>query len=225
MKGLTFTPENALAVCEGRKVQTRRLSGLAEINAAPERWKFFEECKASNALGLYAFLSTPPIECRVRAAYRPGDKLALLTTWAIDKGFDELTPKESCQHVIEHVGGGMRPKLWHAGLKAKPSWCGKSRPGRFLPNHLRPLMPQLLIESVKCERVQDISRADAMAEGLESAIVEDLDEIGYKLPNGEWMADPKQAFRHLWDSINTKRGYGWAVNPWVFCYQFKLITP
>ena len=39
MKGLTFTPENALAVCEGRKVQTRRLSGLAEINAAPEDWQ------------------------------------------------------------------------------------------------------------------------------------------------------------------------------------------
>jgi hypothetical protein len=31
-------------------------------------------------------------------------------------------------------------------------------------------------------------------------------------------------FHALWDSINKKRGYGWAENPWVFVISFKRIT-
>lgn len=29
------------------------------------------------------------------------------------------------------------------------------------------------------------------------------------------------SWRILWDSINTKRGYGWDVNPWVWVIEFK----
>jgi len=32
------------------------------------------------------------------------------------------------------------------------------------------------------------------------------------------------AWNGLWDSINAKRGYGWDVNPWVWCYDFKVIS-
>jgi hypothetical protein len=32
-------------------------------------------------------------------------------------------------------------------------------------------------------------------------------------------------FSNLWESINGKRGYGWAKNPWVFVSSFKRITP
>lgn len=29
-------------------------------------------------------------------------------------------------------------------------------------------------------------------------------------------------FSILWDSINTKRGYGWDTNPWVWVVEFKV---
>ena len=27
----------------------------------------------------------------------------------------------------------------------------------------------------------------------------------------------------LWDSINTKRGYSWESNPWVWAISFKVV--
>lgn len=31
------------------------------------------------------------------------------------------------------------------------------------------------------------------------------------------------AFHALWDSINAARGYEWAVNPWVWVVEFKVV--
>lgn len=75
----------------------------------------------------------------------------------------------------------------------------------------------LEVTGVRVERVQDISEADAKAEGA---------------PVGEWFkddldggrlvkADRRLGFRVLWDSINAKRGYGWEVSPWVWVVEFK----
>jgi len=30
-------------------------------------------------------------------------------------------------------------------------------------------------------------------------------------------------FERLWDSLYAKRGYGWEVNPFVWCISFKRI--
>jgi hypothetical protein len=32
-----------------------------------------------------------------------------------------------------------------------------------------------------------------------------------------------RCFQKLWDSINSKRGYGWNVNPWVWAISFRRI--
>lgn len=32
-----------------------------------------------------------------------------------------------------------------------------------------------------------------------------------------------EAFGHLWDSINAKRGFGWNDNPWCWVLSFKRI--
>jgi hypothetical protein len=28
-------------------------------------------------------------------------------------------------------------------------------------------------------------------------------------------------FKHVWDKLNAKRGYGWDTNPWVWVYEFE----
>lgn len=61
----------------------------------------------------------------------------------------------------------------------------------------------LEVERVWIEPLQDISEADAIAEGV---------------------AD-REAFRHLWNEINGERGFGWDVNPWVWVIEFKRIKP
>jgi hypothetical protein len=66
----------------------------------------------------------------------------------------------------------------------------------------------LEITKIRIQRVQDISRCDAEAEGVEL--------IHYKFARDE--------FAVLWDYINDKRGYGWAFNPWVWVIEFKRVV-
>jgi len=67
----------------------------------------------------------------------------------------------------------------------------------------------LEIIGVRVERLQDISEDDVHAEGC------------YFMTTGREHA--QKWFRNLWDSINTKRCYGWDANPWVWVIEFRKI--
>ncbi|QJI38267.1 hypothetical protein [Pseudomonas sp. ADAK13] len=79
----------------------------------------------------------------------------------------------------------------------------------------------LEITDVRVERLQDISEAQALAEGI------------YSDPavNGMYTADgdnytskqdgPGRAFADLWKST----GGDWVANPWVWVVEFKRVTP
>jgi len=72
----------------------------------------------------------------------------------------------------------------------------------------------LEITEVRVERVQEITEGDAIAEGIPPFA-----------PDGEERRStiPRKHFSVLWDSINAKRGYGWAVNSWVWVISFKRL--
>lgn len=64
----------------------------------------------------------------------------------------------------------------------------------------------LEVTGVRVERLQDISEADAIAEGT-------------PFPFGGWVG----GYQKLWESIN---GPGsWDLNPWVWVVEFKRVTP
>ena len=67
----------------------------------------------------------------------------------------------------------------------------------------------LIVEDVRVQRLQEISGADAVAEGVRSRLPD----------NGIAVAE----FMDLWDSLNAKRGYGWDKNPWVTAITFRPI--
>jgi len=75
----------------------------------------------------------------------------------------------------------------------------KWRPSIFMPRAASRITLELT--GVRVERVQGISEADARAEGVGSA--------------AEYAA--------LWDSLNAKRGYAWAANPWVWVLEFRRV--
>ena len=84
---------------------------------------------------------------------------------------------------------------------------------RFMPVCLSRGVGTVL--DVRAKPVQDISVADAIAEGC-VAHYHGGYEFGYQ------EMDPARAnFRHLWDSINAARGYGWAANPWGFVFTVR----
>lgn len=84
----------------------------------------------------------------------------------------------------------------------------------------------LEITAVRVERLQDISEADAIAEGVEP--FRDF------LPAGHWkryhdgatngyVDCPIASYASLWTTIN---GAGsWAANPWVWVVEFKRVQP
>jgi hypothetical protein len=104
---------------------------------------------------------------------------------------------------------------------AKGHW----RPSIFMPRWACRLVLELT--AVRVERVQDISEADAKAEGVPLSNGSATGQRYYEA----WGPDRKCVshvtarlpFTALWDSINAKRGYSWASNPWVWVLTFRRL--
>lgn len=92
----------------------------------------------------------------------------------------------------------------------------ESTPPRWLPSiHMPRAASRITLEvtGVRVERVQDISEDDARAEGVAPSIVGgDMGGIEYRA-----------GYQSLWDSINSKRGFGWDANPWVWVVEFRRV--
>ena len=99
----------------------------------------------------------------------------------------------------------------------------EATPPRWLPSIHMPKNAcriYLDITDVRVERVQDMSKADAIAEGIDQLSVEQAGS-NWELPDGSWTREPLVAFASLWDSINAKRGFSWESNPFVWVVEFK----
>ena len=81
----------------------------------------------------------------------------------------------------------------------------------------------LTVTDVRIERLQDISDAAAVAEGIEAKNICGVGESWKHYGNPDapvgWN-DPRQSYATLWDSIN---GDGaWDANPWIVAYTFTV---
>ena len=101
--------------------------------------------------------------------------------------------------------------VWH-WADGDPSYglWEKPRPSIHMPRWASRLT--LRVTDIRAERVQDISDADVLAEGI----------FPYMHKRGD-ARTLHGDFARLWDSINAERGYGWDVNPWVWAISFEVI--
>ena len=81
----------------------------------------------------------------------------------------------------------------------------------------------LEITGVRVERLQDISEADASAEGVDACDgLLDTDEICRFAASMRCSPeDCKPWYAALWESINGRGS--WDANPWVWCLSFKRV--
>jgi hypothetical protein len=96
-------------------------------------------------------------------------------------------------------------------------------PARSIPSiHMPRWASRITLEitSVRVERLQDISFADAAAEGLHYTS-ERLDR--WSADGSSWVATPQNAYRALWQDINGPDS--WAANPWVWVVEFRRLKP
>ena len=96
-------------------------------------------------------------------------------------------------------------------------WWKKKRsiPGIHMPRWASRL--DLDVHGVRTQRVQEISEADAKAEGVDLLNV-DSPHVGIDYVKNSLAID---RFARLWDSINSERGFAWADNYPVWIYDFR----
>lgn len=150
---------------------------------------------------------------------QPGDRLWVRESWSssdyrLQRGpylkpddFDVAEARE-LGHLIYAADG-------------TPDFEGEQELIRWVPNIHMPRWASrinLEITNVRVERLQDISFADAAAEGLHYSS-ERLDR--WSADGSKWHGTPQQAFRALWEQIN---GPGsWDANPWVWAISFTRL--
>ena len=136
----------------------------------------------------------------------PGDRLRMLTTWAVSREWDKFRPSNLPDFNL---------RFWSLfDCTPKPEWTGKSRPGRFLPLSLRHRMPLAEVTGVRVERLQDITEEDARAEGVTPA--------PFCKSGRPARQEHVEAFESLWREINGAES--WGANPWVWVVSFKRIN-
>lgn len=127
-------------------------------------------------------------ESRLACPYgQPGDRLWVRETWA-----DTMSdPPEA---------------VYRADGERHPSSFLKWKPSIFMPRWASRIT--LEVTGVRVERLQEISKADVIAEGIDG-----LSDI-----HAGW----HQPYAQLWDSINAKRA-PWSSNPLVWVIEFKRV--
>lgn len=140
-----------------------------------------------------------------------GDQLWVKETWRTWKSLDHVKPSLLENGIIiDYAAGG---NSVGAGLVCDVS--EKWRPSLYMQKRFSRI--QLEITGVRVERLNDISEADARAEGGPQILGfnNGKEKFGWQTYI-EW-------YQELWESIN---GAGsWDANPWVWVVEFKVIKP
>ena len=183
---ILFSAPMVRAILDGSKTQTRRV------------WKMPRGCMWYEAMGGERegwFIDPgqpwwPHVgECRCPYGV-PGDRLWVREAWRRDI-FDHEKTLYRATHGDRTVFDKWKPSIHMPRVRSRIT---------------------LEVTGVRVERLQDISKADARAEGVRSN-ADTLAETGY--------ADARFAYRSLWETIN---GAGsWDANPWVWVVEFRKL--
>lgn len=119
---------------------------------------------------------------------------------------------------------------WENGI-----WYNEFADGSDITNHAgwinkmfvkAEYMPhQIRITGIHCERLQDISDAECLKEGVRVEFARNGSPMYYYFDTKRWRAvwfdTPREAFAALIDKVS---GRGtWKSNPWVVVYEFELV--
>lgn len=175
------------AILEGRKTQTRRVVKQGRNQS----WLTSEMLAMAPSVlveGKWAQFTHPgggPLTC-VWIPYPIGTRLWVRETFATRRDLSHVEYRADRQEPVglpfEHI------------YDERTKW----RPSIFMPRRLSRI--NLLVTRVRCQRLQEITEEDAIAEGVDAS-----------------------TFPALWGVINEKRGFPWASNPWVWVYTFERI--
>lgn len=147
-------------------------------------------------------------ECSIRPAHGPvGRRIWVKEPWACSVDLEYHQDPCSVHYRTDLVGG-----VLHIG--DMPPVMDRSRRYRWRPAVQMPRWAAriwLEITDIRCHRLQDITDADAKAEGVVGPM---CNRIGPDFGK----TDYRGAFRLAWEAL-------WSSNPWVWAYTFRRLEP
>jgi hypothetical protein len=211
---ILFNDPMVRAILQGRKTQTRRiLRPQPRLNWVYKLTPEFKAVQVSTQYDTMGVHDGVFIKCPYG---RPGDRL-----W-VREAFCETDWKPGTSGFPADPATGfiIAYRADYPDWPTRPfpaPWDANWKPSIFMPRWASRLT--LEITGVRVERVQEISEEDAKAEGCSK------ERIGAEAGALEGMHfTARKQFAEFWDSINARRGFGWAINPWVWVIKFKRIV-
>ncbi len=212
---ILFSAPMVRAVLAGTKTQTRRVMSAQPDDDASVTVEHFhqtvvdrhgDEQPGPEVFGAWWRDGERGLKCRHG---QPGDQLWVRETHA---------PQPDCWGSWDRWTrgeGGPGPVI-HYKASDQRAWVDRWRPSIHMPRWASRIT--LEIASVRVERLQSISREDALAEGIVQ-----LRDGGYGLPAGEYYhhSDPSQSYFQLWADINGPGSV--EANHWVWVINFKRL--
>lgn len=211
------------ATLSGTKTQTRRV--LKQANG-PSLSVGMDEAAPGVAELSWLYGDGPGHEVyeaikRVRCPYgAPGDRLWVREAWRSAKSLDILAPRDLLRES----------PLWYEadGAENYAVVAEVDKPGRLRASmHMPRAASRITLEvtDVRVERLQEISEADAIAEGIERTVIGDdwrrYSDTASELAGLPPCLTPRASYQSLWELIN---GPGsWEANPWVWVVEFRRV--
>jgi hypothetical protein len=206
-RSILFKGEMVRAIREGRKTQTRRIVNPQPPETCPVFAGYTMDSTHTPDVGKFVWADSNSV--LIKTTHRvacphgqAGDRLWVREKFAPMKDGGAI-------YAADHEG-------WDVDWKWKPSihmprWASRIN---------------LDVTGVRVEKLQDISEADAVAEGIEliSGAMNPRDYTGcwkdYTGKQAYWNS-PIDSYHSLWESIN---GPGsWGLNSWVWVVGFKKV--
>lgn len=211
---IIFSGSMVRALLESRKTMTRRVlkpqpscgATLEAVFSGDSGEPLF--CQFRNSNG--------DIEKSRSLRRAPGDRLWVRENFAIVPA-TAYRMSDGIQQIIDPKDAEMAA-IYAAGWdRSIPKW----RPSIHMPRWASRLT--LIVESVKVERLQNISEADGLAEGCFKGKATGrvfASEASMRLGGGEW-ANARDWYADLWRSLHGVDA--WAANPWVAAIGFRTV--
>ncbi|TPK14123.1 hypothetical protein [Mesorhizobium sp. B2-5-11] len=198
---ILFSAPMVRALLAGTKTQTRRVATETTLPHL-RRVGDFHLSTGAGLLTMNHYFRIP---------YAVGDRLYVREAWKTHAAYDDISPAAmGGDEAILYVADGAH-QTWGYPAIAK---LGRFRQGMHMPRWASRLT--LMVTDVRVQRLQDISEADAVAEGVQS-----VDGL-FHIDHDHHAASPITSYCGLWDSLNHDRGLGWDTNPWVVAVSFSV---
>lgn len=230
---ILFSGPMVRALLDGRKTQTRRIVKVPGIMGGrypvfpPEELIELEDGEFRR--GIFHYASTGALSGPYKLGFAIGDRLYVreeyyqfghweAAEWLLTKGGRQKWAFVGALSMVQLDPPAEFMASRDKEFPGAPRWY--KRLGRFMPRSLSRMT--LIVTDVRVQRLQDISEADAIAEGVieYEPTMEDPAEFS-AFDGTDVFNNAVSAYRDLWNRIN---GPGaWDANPWVVAVSFDVV--